>query len=399
VRTFESQVNVSRPAYLSEHTLNGSAVFPGTGFVEMLIALQDALLGETARPIEELRFHEPLFLPEEYVALRTSAQREPDGRLSVEISSRLGAGDHVVDRRLVTARIGSGASGDPAAGLPDRAERLRSVPTPDEAAELSLEPDDLSAYFRRHGAGYGPTFRTLRQVTRYGGATAVGTIEGRRAALGDFLHPALLAGALQSAAGLFQDSLADDTAFVSVGAERARLYRKPRGTALRSILHVVQREEEHVTADLALFDEDDSLVFGMTGLEFRRVSIAPTALTESGAAHGQASNGTAGGSSVGTTVDLEEWNGLPEDQRSASASAFLLASVAELLSFPDPGEIPDGASFFELGMDSLIAVRLKNAMETAFRIPLDARTIVENPTVDALAGVLVARAAAADEGS
>lgn len=394
-RTFESRINSSRPAYLAEHDLNGSPVFPGTGFVEMLMALQDAVFGDTTRPIEGLRFLEPLFLSQQYVTLRARARRESDGLLHVEIGSRLASGDHVVDRVHVSARIGSGTNSRPTAGPRDTAERLWSVPAPDEAAQMTLTADDLTAYFRQHGAGYGPTFRTLRQATCYGGATVVGVIEGRRAAPTDFLHPALLAGALQSAAGLFQGSLADDTAFVSVGAERARLFRKPRGTVLRSVLRVVRREEEHVTADLALFDEDDGLVFCMTGLAFQRVSIGRPAPAEGGAFRSRAPGGIPEDSGAGATFDLQKWRGLPEHQRRSSVGAFLLACVAELLHFPDIGEIPEGASFFELGMDSLVAVRLKNAAETAFLVSLDARTVAENPTVDALTDVLVTRATAA----
>ncbi|MFD5778907.1 type I polyketide synthase [Streptomyces sp. NPDC126933] len=391
-RTFESSISSSRPSYLAEHDLNGTPVFPGTGFIEMLLAVQDALFGETTRPIEGLRFHEPLFLSEDSVALHTRVHQESGSPLSVEIISRLGSAEHAVDRLHVSARIGSGAQSMMRTGSRTTADRLRSRPAPAEVAELCLTTADLSAYFRQHGAGYGPTFRTLRQATRYASATVVGEIEGRRAVPTDVLHPALLAGALQSAAGLFKDRLADDVAFVASGADGAQLFRKPRGRSLRSVLRVVHSEEEHVTADLALFDEDETTVFCMTGLSFQRVSTGRPVLG-AGTSAGRARGGDERSGESGT-FDLSKWNELPDEQRRKSASAFLLARVADLLHFQDPGDIPDGASFFELGMDSLITVRLKSAVEDAFRIPLEVRAVFENPTVDALAEVLVARASA-----
>ncbi|WP_159392352.1 type I polyketide synthase [Streptomyces niveus] len=391
-RTFESSISSTQPAYLAEHDLNGTPVFPGTGFIEMLLAVQDALFGETTRPIEGLKFHEPLFFSENPVGLRTRVHQESDRSLSVDIISRLGSAEQSVDRLHVSARIGSGVKGVVRSGPRTTADRLRSGPTPSEVAELSLTTADLSAYFRQHGAGYGPTFRTLRQATRYAGATVVGEIEGRRAAPGDILHPALLAGALQSAAGLFKDRLGDDVAFIASGSDEAQLFRKPRGRSLRSVLRVVHSEEEHITADLALFDEDDNAVFCMTGLSFQRVSTAPPGLgagTSAARAQGEEERSSESG-----TFDVREWNELPDEQRRKSASAFLLVRVADLLHFQDPGEIPDGASFFELGMDSLITVRLKNVVENAFRIPLEVRTIFDNPTIDALAEVLVTKASA-----
>ncbi|MGW7454712.1 type I polyketide synthase [Streptomyces sp. NPDC054787] len=396
VRTFESHINSSSPAYLAEHNLNGTVVFPGTAFVEMLLAVQDAVFGEATRPIEGLTFHEPLFLSAEFLALRTTVHQETDGRRRIEISSRPGFGDNAVDRVHVSAHINSVTGRGPSVGLRDTAEALGHALTTESVAELALDTENLSSYFRQHGAGYGPTFRTLQWAARYAGETVVGVIEGRRPALADFLHPALLGGALQSAAGLFQDQSVDGAAFVSVGAARGQLFRKPRGAALRSVLRVTCREEERVIADLALFDEDEGPVFCMQGISFQRVATAPGSPAETSQASQGRNQGDVAGEENGvgqsTEFDLTAWHRLPDAQRKSVATTFLLARVAELLHFPDPGEIPETASFFELGMDSLVAVRLKNAAEAAFRVSLEVKTILENPSIESLAAVLAARA-------
>ncbi|GAB3135827.1 type I polyketide synthase [Microbispora hainanensis] len=380
---FVSRINASRPSYLAEHDLNGTSVFPGTGFVEMLFAVQDALFGETIRPVEDLAFHEPLFLSAEFVSVRTRVRAEPDGTRQVEISSLLGPAEASVERVHVTARIGHAA--DLAVVRPD---------IPAGEAGLTLSRDELSAYYRDHGARYGPTFQTLERAVRYGedgdGTTVVGQIHGRRPASSDFLHPALLAGALQSAAALFADRRTEGFAYVLVSAERARLLRKPRGTSLRSVLRVIAREEQRVGADLTLLDEEGAVVFAMSGLSFRRVSVAgPRPVGAGGPID---TNRTTGATPA---IDAAAWNELDEPRRTEIARAFLLSRVAELLCFDDPGDIPENASFFELGMDSLIAVKLKSAAETAFRVPLEARTLFENATVEALATALAAKAPSA----
>ncbi|MGW1761131.1 type I polyketide synthase [Streptomyces mirabilis] len=395
-RTFQSRVNSSSPAYLAEHELNGTVVFPGTAFVEMLIAVQDAVFGEPTRPIEGLTFHEPLFLSDEYLALRTTVHEVGHGLRRIEISSRLGSAENAVDRVHVSAHINTARGQGPSAGLRDTADALGHALTTGTPVELILDTADLSSCFRGHGAGYGPTFRTLQRAARYAGGTVVGEIEGRRPALADFLHPALLGGALQSAAGIFQDQPFDGAAFVSVGAARAQLFRKPRGAALRSVLRVTSREEERVIADLALFDEDGSPVFCMRGMSFQRVAMTPDSPAETSKVSQGRDPGGAGGEQNGvaesTVFDLTAWHRLADGQHKKAAITFLLARVAELLHFPDPGEIPDTASFFELGMDSLVAVRLKNVAEAAFRVPLDVKTILENASIESLAEVLVARA-------
>ncbi|MGW9436991.1 type I polyketide synthase [Streptomyces sp. NPDC055607] len=396
-RSFEARVSASHPAYLAEHQVNGAVTFPGSGFVEMLLALSDALLGSTDRPIEDLRFHEPLVLTGEHVTLHTYARPDGEGFLRVEVGSRSGSGARAAERRHVSARVRLDA--EAVAGPRAAADALRRAPGPDGTADAVLMPEDVSAHFRRNGLTYGPTFATLRQATRHSGpdsrATVVGVVSGRRATPVDFLHPALLAGVFQSSAGLPRDPEAGDNVLVVTDVERAVLLRKPRGTTLRSVLKVTREDEGGVIADLGLYDEDDSAVFCATGVTFVRASSARPApeRTEAPGDHtvDTRSDGTA-------PFDLEGWRALPADRRHTSASAFLLDCLAEVLHFPDPGEIPEGASFFELGMDSLTGVQLKTVVEAAFQVRLTARLIVEHPTVDALAALLVAGTVPENEG-
>lgn len=394
VRTFRTQVCSSRPAYLAGHTLGGTPVFPGTGFVEMLFAVQDTLFGETTRPVGNLEFHEPLFLSQGTTHLRISVQQCPGGLLDTKILSGTGERGSAADRLHVSARLGGNADTD-LLGFRKEIEKMRSIPTGDAAAELVMNAADVAEYYRRRGVDHGSMLRTLRRATGYAGTTVIGELEVPTATPVDFLHPALLAGAFQSIACLLGDKVADNVTFVTVGAERLCLFRKPRGSVLRSVLHVLHAHEEKITADLALFDENGDPVFGMNNLALRRVSTTTSVVAEMNTSRPH----TVGGSETDKAIraeaavfDLGAWKNLPVEQRHRSVCAFLASCIAELLRFPHPDELPAGATFFEIGMDSIIAVKLKNATEDAFRIRLEARTIFENPSIDDLAEVILAKA-------
>ncbi|MGO4614564.1 type I polyketide synthase [Nocardia sp. 2YAB30] len=394
VRTFRTQVSSSRPAYLAGHALSGTPVFPGTGFFEILLALQDTLFGETTRQIRNLRFHEPLFLSKETTSLRVSVERRLGGRLNVKILSSTGESGSAADRVHVSAQIDESTDSD-LLDFHKAIDRMRSTPAADAATELVMNSADVTEYYRRRGVDYGPMFQTLRRVTRYAGATIIGELEVPTATLVDFLHPALLAGAFQSIACLLGDRSADNITFVSAGAERARLFRKPRGSVLRSVLHVLHADEEKITADLALFDENGDPVLGMNNIALQRISTTTPAGAEvhtsrSHIVSGFQANNVVGGETA--AFDLRAWKRLPLEQRRQSVCAFLASCTAELLHFQHPDEIPAGATFFEIGMDSIIAVKLKNAAETAFRIQLETRTIFDNPVIEDLAEVLMSKA-------
>jgi hypothetical protein len=47
--------------------------------------------------------------------------------------------------------------------------------------------------------------------------------------------------------------------------------------------------------------------------------------------------------------------------------------------------VEPGARFRELGLDSLMAVEMKNSLETAFRVPLPTSIVFDHPSIPLLA--------------
>jgi hypothetical protein len=86
----------------------GQPIFPAAGYIETLLALQDAVFGETRRPILDARIHEPLILSHEQpTEVRVRLRPETDGAAAVEIVSLVPGIDRPIERQHVTAVLGA----------------------------------------------------------------------------------------------------------------------------------------------------------------------------------------------------------------------------------------------------------------------------------------------------
>jgi acyl transferase domain-containing protein/acyl carrier protein len=85
------------------------------------------------------------------------------------------------------------------------------------------------------------------------------------------------------------------------------------------------------------------------------------------------------------TLDVTELLGLGRSERCAALRGFIIATVGKVLHIEDLEEIEPTAEFTRLGMDSLVAVELKNAVESATMIPLPPTAVFDYPTAEQLA--------------
>jgi acyl carrier protein len=68
---------------------------------------------------------------------------------------------------------------------------------------------------------------------------------------------------------------------------------------------------------------------------------------------------------------------------------FVQQQVAAVLGWTSPRPPDRRNGFFDLGMDSLMALDLKNRLQAAFGLPLRATVVFNYSTVDALADFLI----------
>ena len=276
VREFATELSATHPAYLADHVVMGHVVFPGAGYLEIVLALQDALYGETRRPIENVRIHEPLFLTAERpTEVRTRVERRAFGA-SVEVVSRVpgasnGAANGSIERLHATAVVGRAAhrpvEGVTASPLPenDLVERVELAGEP----ELVRHSGDFYAQLAGMGLSYGPHFQRLRTVARHGAELAAGELAEYHAAAVEHLPPPVLDGAMQAlvAAG------SGGQTYLPVRFGRLQLVKKPKGE-LRSLVRLRAPEgpsDVDLVADVVLL-EDGRAVCVLSELGLKRVA-------------------------------------------------------------------------------------------------------------------------------
>ncbi len=194
---FTGQLSLQSHPWIADHVLMGSAILPGTAFVELALHVGDQLGCELLR---ELVIEVPLVVAEDGVRIQLAVS-EPDelGCRSVNLYSQARGGE--LDFR---------ASGEAwvrhATGVIAPAGQMRVEPpaTPAEtwppAGSVEVETDGLYDRLSDHGFSYGPLFQGVRAVWRRGEdlfAEVALPVE-HDAEVGSFsIHPALLDAALQ----------------------------------------------------------------------------------------------------------------------------------------------------------------------------------------------------------
>ncbi|MGW3433442.1 type I polyketide synthase, partial [Streptomyces melanosporofaciens] len=184
--------------WLADHAVSGTALLPGTAFVELAIRAGDQVGCEL---LEELTLEAPLILPGRGgIQLRlTVGAADASGRRTLEVYSRpepdADRGD-ASDQPWIRHASGVLATGDATDGGADL-----SVWPPAEA--VALDVDDLYERFAAGGFGYGPAFQGLSAAWRRGEEVfAELRLEQRQHADAALfgLHPALLDAALHGVA-------------------------------------------------------------------------------------------------------------------------------------------------------------------------------------------------------
>ncbi|MFJ1709802.1 type I polyketide synthase, partial [Kitasatospora sp. NPDC088346] len=255
-----SRLSVQSHPWLADHAVMGSALLPGTAFVELAIRAGDQV---GCGVLEELTLAAPLVLPEQGgVQLRLAlASVDEAGRRTLALHSR--PEDAAADEPWTRHATGSLAPSSSAA-VPS----FDLVEWPPSGA-VPVAVDDLYERLAAAGFGYGPVFRGLRAAWRHDGDTYAEIrlpedAKGTAASFG--LHPALLDAALH-AVGI--GDLLDDTG-------RGRLPFSWNGVTLFASGAGVLRARLSRTGpdaiSLALADETGQAVAEVESLVLREVS-------------------------------------------------------------------------------------------------------------------------------
>ncbi|MFF3745026.1 type I polyketide synthase [Streptomyces kronopolitis] len=191
---FTGLLSAGRQPWLADHALDGTLLFPGTGFLEL--ALQ-ACARTGAGHLEELTLQSPLVLPQDGTVQLQLTVGEPDatGRRPLSVHSRPATRPDDEEAPWTRHAEGTLADGPPETEAP---ADLTAWPPP------GAEPVDVSDLYERtaaNGFAYGPAFRGLHTAWRRGDEVfAEVALPEQHRDTGFVLHPALLDAALHTVA-------------------------------------------------------------------------------------------------------------------------------------------------------------------------------------------------------
>ncbi|GAA3475646.1 hypothetical protein GCM10018966_001720 [Streptomyces yanii] len=177
-------------SWLSDHTVRGAILFPGTGFVELALHAGDQV---GCGRLRELTVHTPLVLPDQggiRIQVTVGAPDDTGARTLQVYSAPDEESGATAWTRHASGRIEPGNTAVPA-------ERRAWPPADAQAMDI----DGLYEELADRGLEYGPVFRGLRAVWRHGGEilAEVRLPEARGSGAQGFgLHPAVFDAALHA---------------------------------------------------------------------------------------------------------------------------------------------------------------------------------------------------------
>jgi myxalamid-type polyketide synthase MxaD len=268
---WESTLDLKRVAYLDDHRVQGVAVLPGTGYVEMAIAAAMEAFGSTPRVFGAFEFERLLFLPEDGARIvQVSIVPAGDGGSRFEVHSRPAEAADGPWTRHVSARIEVPGT---AAAVPAVAEDVGAVKHRCGTEESSA---DFYREFEARGNHWGPRFQGIARLWR-----------GEREALAELrvpaalepeldryrIHPAVLDACLQVlGATVPVEATGSARSFVPVHVDRVVVHGPLRGVRLWS--HARLRSESALGAatfegDVRFLAEDGAVLVEFLGLRGR----------------------------------------------------------------------------------------------------------------------------------
>jgi acyl transferase domain-containing protein len=268
--TWETTLDDPRSAYLDEHVVQGSAVFPGAAYAEMLLAAAHDLSGASPVSVEDIEFRKLLFLNRPRAGVVQLHHDPRDG--SAEIHSGRSDGESALpngETSWTVHTVGRLNTGDHADGERLDLRALRGA-CPD-----AMPPSEHYEMFERRGYRFGPSFRTLQEI-HLGPNEALARVsfpaEVDLAVDAYRVHPAMLDAALQLFGTVRVRSKAaphDDAPFFPVSIRRL-VHRRNPGRRFWAYVTVRHKDDpQRWNGDAWLIDESGEVCVALEQLRFK----------------------------------------------------------------------------------------------------------------------------------
>ncbi len=262
--TWECVLDPRAFAYLTDHRLRDSIVFPASAYVEMGLAAGKAIYPNDPIAVEDMKFVKALFFGAESSVTLQFIYDDTDGSFKI-FSSDTGT-NHEWDlhahgriQKLTPRR-------------PEQVdlEKMRSV-LPER-----VDHEKIYSEFKDAGYQFGPCFSEIQAMWRRP-KESLGEIPVPKDVLDTVseyqFHPAIMDACFQCVKGaqvVADDANAAENFYLPVAVDRVRLFEKP-GAHLWSHARLIRDDGEIVEADIDVFDESGNQVAEIRGFRAQRV--------------------------------------------------------------------------------------------------------------------------------
>lgn len=278
VQLFEGRLSCHWPAFLVDHQVQGSPVFPAAGYVEQSLAVGQQVFGAGSHLVENLSIQHAMFLPEGQTrVVQVTVSPESGGQCSLETYSVLSDADVATSRWTLhcTATVRHGETLQE-----QRPAQLDLASIRERTKRRTGAEEFYHQLMASRGLVYGPNFQPLD-----------GLVRNEREVFGDIhlsaqvvkesseyqLHPALGDALFQISAGLVPlepDGSYSPFTYMPTHVRRVRVWERPTGTLFvygirRSTSD--QPSPETVEGDLWLVDEHGNVLAEFIGIVIQRV--------------------------------------------------------------------------------------------------------------------------------
>ncbi|MFJ4922357.1 SDR family NAD(P)-dependent oxidoreductase [Streptomyces sp. NPDC088725] len=262
VSEFVTELTPGSPAWPAGHPgPDGAPALPAASYVELLLALADALDGHTRGELRDIVLSTPSAVSADTgTVLRTRAVEGADGAVSVEITGRDG-GEREEERLLCTAVLDRQAPGRERE-FGDAAADLTALAAGEPAAGDRADAFDVYTDLASVDRDMGARMRNVSWTARHAGDVVTAELTCRPATAVEQVPPEVLESALHAVAALEPGG----PSLTATRIGRVRLFKKPRGSALRVVARVRPADGGGRHADLLLLDAG-APVIELTGVE------------------------------------------------------------------------------------------------------------------------------------
>ncbi|MBU0485484.1 MAG: polyketide synthase dehydratase domain-containing protein [Proteobacteria bacterium] len=373
---FESRLRKDSPSFLADHRIYEATVFPATGYLEMALAAGVELLGTEGLRLENFTIEQPLVLPElSGLMVQTVLCPVAEGGYTFSIHSEQTAGDWTLH---AAGRIGPDQGALTSENLADLQARC--------GEELSVA--EHYREFAGRGIAYGADFQGLHLLWR-GRQEALGQLKipaGISAGLAAYLlHPAIFDAGLQAAGILLPAG--DAEGYFPVGLSKLRLAPRRRGVAWSyGRLREAEPGRQGQSYDFTLYDEQGVAVAQVDGLVVKRASreimLRSIIGAEKSASSGPSSSEME--EAAHTTEMRQKLAAATDVERVKMLHVYILEVTRKVMGHSEAGPLKADRPLMDQGLDSLMAVELRNFLAEGLALSLSVGLIFDYPSVDDL---------------